>query len=98
MGFPEKIQPLMQVVNMAEYAILNIARLDRYLGEQIIALDSVGFTDGYILHSYEVDEEKLRMLIKNTSISVFKILDNIDQLKSVINWDNYRFIISITFL
>lgn len=80
-GFPEKIQPLMQGVNMAEYAILNIARLDRYLGEQIIALDSVGFTDGYILHSYEVDEEKLRMLIKNTSISVFKILDNIDQLK-----------------
>lgn len=83
--FPEKIQPLMQAVNMAEYAILNVARLDRYLGEQIIALDSVGFTDGFILHSYEIDEEKLKMLIKNTSISDFKVLDNIDQLKREIS-------------
>ena len=39
------------------------------------------FKDGFILHSYEVDEEKLKTLIKNTSVSHFKLLDNIDQLK-----------------
>jgi selenocysteine-specific translation elongation factor len=79
--FPDKIQSLMQTVNIAEYAILNVTKIDKYLGEQIIALDSVNFTDGFILHSYEVDKEKLKTLIKNTSVSHFKFLDNIDQLK-----------------
>lgn len=83
--FPDKIQSLMQTVNIAEYAILNVTKIDKYLGEQIIALDSVDFKDGFILHSYEVDEEKLKTLIKNTSVSHFKLLDNIDQLKQEIS-------------
>jgi selenocysteine-specific translation elongation factor len=83
--FPDKIQSLMQTVCIAEYAILNVTKIDKYLGEQIIALDSVDFKDGFILHSYEVDEEKLRTLIKNTSVSHFKFLDNIDQLKQEIS-------------
>jgi selenocysteine-specific translation elongation factor len=83
--FPDKIQSLMQTVSIAEYAILNVTKIDKYLGEQIIALDSVDFKDGFILHSYEVDEEKLRTLIKDTSVSHFKFLDNIDQLKQEIS-------------
>ena len=83
--FPDKIQSLMQTVSIAEYAILNVTKIDKYLGEQIIALDSVDFKDGFILHSYEVDEEKLKTLIKNTSVSHFKFLDNIDQLKQEIS-------------
>jgi selenocysteine-specific translation elongation factor len=79
--FPDKIQSLMQAVNIAQYAILNVTKLDKYLGEEIIALDYIDFKDGFILHSYEVDEIKLKMLIKNTSISEFKFLDNIDQLR-----------------
>ncbi|MGH9923638.1 MAG: EF-Tu/IF-2/RF-3 family GTPase, partial [Nitrososphaerales archaeon] len=79
--FPDKIQSLMQAVNMAEYAILNVTKLDKYLGEQIIALDSVEFRDGFILHSYDIDETKLKTLIENTSLSNFKFLDGLDQLK-----------------
>jgi selenocysteine-specific translation elongation factor len=79
--FPDKIQSLMQAVNIAEYAILNATKIDKYLGEQIIALDAVGFKSGFILHSYEVDEVKLKTLIRTTTISDFKFLDNIDQLK-----------------
>jgi selenocysteine-specific translation elongation factor len=79
--FPEKIQSLMQAVNIAEYAILNVTKIDKYLGEIIIALDSLNFKDGLILHSYEVDEGKLKALFKNTSVSHFKLLDSIDQLK-----------------
>jgi selenocysteine-specific translation elongation factor len=79
--FPEKIQSLMQAVNIAEYAILNVTKIDKYLGEIIIALDSLNFKDGLILHSYEVDEGKLKALFKNTSVSHFKFLENIDQLK-----------------
>ncbi|MGH9876624.1 MAG: EF-Tu/IF-2/RF-3 family GTPase [Nitrososphaerales archaeon] len=79
--FPDKIQSLMQAVNMAEYAILNVTKLDKYLGEQMIALDSVEFKDGFILHSYDIDETKLKTLIEITSLSNFKFLDGLDQLK-----------------
>jgi len=83
--FPDKIQSLMQSINIAEYAILNVTKIDKYLGEQIIALDSVDFRDGFIIHSYEVDEAKLRTLIKNTSVSNFKFIDNLEQLKHEIS-------------
>jgi len=81
--FPDKIQSLMQVVNMGEYAILNVTKMDKYIGEQIIALDSVEFSDGFILHSYDIDEAKLKTLLKDTSVSNFKFVDGIDQLKQI---------------
>src|SRR5690349_11531946 len=58
--FPDKIQSLMQAVNIAEYAIVNVAKIDKYLGEQILALDAIKAREGFIIHSYEVDEEKLK--------------------------------------
>ena len=54
--FPEKIQSLMQAVNIGEYAIVNATKIDKYLGEQILALDAINITEGFILHSYDVDE------------------------------------------
>jgi hypothetical protein len=57
----------MQAINISEYATINVTK--KYFGEQIIALDSMDFRDGFILHSYEVDGEKLKTLIKNTSVS-----------------------------
>ncbi|NWG36244.1 EF-Tu/IF-2/RF-3 family GTPase [Nitrososphaera sp.] len=83
--FPDKIQPLLQAVNMAEYAILNVAKLDRFLGEQILALDYAGMRDGFILHSYEVDREKLKGLLKNTSLANYRFLDSADELKQEIS-------------
>jgi selenocysteine-specific translation elongation factor len=71
--FPDKIQPLIQAINLGQYVILSVTKVDRFLGEQIIALDSLNFTDGFILHSYQVDEEKLRTLVRNTSVYVYKI-------------------------
>jgi selenocysteine-specific translation elongation factor len=83
--FPDKIQSLMQAINIAEYAIVNVAKIDKYLGEQILALDAINVREGFIIHSYEVDEEKQKNLIKHTSISDFKLLADIDQLKQLMN-------------
>ncbi|HKU50576.1 MAG TPA: EF-Tu/IF-2/RF-3 family GTPase [Nitrososphaera sp.] len=80
--FPEKIQSLMQAVNIAEYAILNVAALDKYMGEQIIALDSAGISEGFVLHSYSVDREKLRGTLKNTALSGYQFVDSVDDLKT----------------
>jgi selenocysteine-specific translation elongation factor len=82
--FPDKIQSLMQAVNIAEYAILNVTKLDKFLGEQVMALDSVGLKEGFVLHSYEVDREKLKTLLKETSLANYQFVDSVDQLKQEI--------------
>jgi selenocysteine-specific translation elongation factor len=84
-GYPEKIQPLITAVNLAEYSIVNVNKLDRYLGEQIVALDLLHLDQGFLLHSYEVDNEKLKSLLKNTVASSFKVEQNIESLKESIN-------------
>lgn len=79
--FPDKIQPLLQAANIAEYAILNVAKLDKFLGEQVMALDAVGMADGFVMHSYEVDREKLKTLLKGTALANYQFVDSVDQLK-----------------
>ncbi|MGI0036262.1 MAG: EF-Tu/IF-2/RF-3 family GTPase, partial [Nitrososphaera sp.] len=37
--------------------------------------------DGYVLHSYDVDREKLRAMLRTTSLSNFQFLDSVDDLK-----------------
>ena len=64
----------MQTVNIAKYTVLNVTKMGKYIGEEIVALNSVNFRDGFILPSYEVDEEKLRTLIKDI---LFHILNSL---------------------
>lgn len=77
----DKIQSLMQAVNIAEYAILNVSKMDKALGEQMMALDAVGLADGFVIHSYEVDREKLKALLKGTTLASYQLVDSVDQLK-----------------
>ena len=41
-SYPDKIQSLLQSLNMGEYVILHVTKLDKFLGEQIIAINSLG--------------------------------------------------------
>lgn len=79
--FPDKVQSLMQAVGIAEYAILNVGALDKYLGEQILALDYAGLSSGFVLHSYGVDREKLRAVLKPTLLSGYQFVDSVEELK-----------------
>jgi selenocysteine-specific translation elongation factor len=83
--YPEKLQPLLQSVAMADYAIINISKLDSFLGEQIVAAETLGIKNGFILHSYEVDPEKIKNIIKNTGLSSFVILDSLEELKAKVS-------------
>ncbi|HZA62882.1 MAG TPA: elongation factor Tu, partial [Nitrososphaeraceae archaeon] len=47
-GYPDKIQPLITAVNLGEYSILNVDKLDRFLGEQIVALDLLELNKGFL--------------------------------------------------
>jgi len=79
-GFPEKIQPLLQTINLAEYVIFHVNKLDKFTGEQIIALDMLKKTRGIISHSYDVDENTLNIMIKNTVVSNYAKVEQ-DKLK-----------------
>lgn len=83
--YPEKVQPLLQSVAMSNYAIINISKLDSFLGEQLIAVDIFGIKSGFILYGYEIDGEKVRNIIKNTGLSSFQIVDSLEQLKNSIS-------------
>ncbi len=82
--YPEKLPPLLQSIAMSNYAIINISKLDSFLGEQLIAVDIFGIKNGFILYGFEIDVEKVRNIIKNTGLSSFQILDSLEQLKNSI--------------
>ena len=75
-GFPEKIQPLFQSIYIAEYVVFHVTSLDKFTGEQIIALDSLGKKEGILSHSYDVDENRLQTMIKGT------VLENYNKVNS----------------
>ena len=83
-GFPEKIQPLFQAINLAEYVIFFVEKLDKFTGEQIVALDSLKKDKGILSHSYEVDDAKLDSMIKGTVIEKYLKVPQ-DMIKEEIN-------------
>jgi len=102
-GFPEKIQPLLQTINLAEYVIFHVNKLDKFTGEQIIALDSLKKKDGILSHSFEVDENTLNTMIKNTVLENYtkvesdKIKEQSDKLDQVSKDGNARVVIDHCF-
>jgi selenocysteine-specific translation elongation factor len=89
-GFPEKIQPLLQAINLAEYVIFLVDKLDKFTGEQIIALDSLKKEKGILSYTFEVDESKLDSMIKGTVIENYvkvepdKIKEEMDKIEPII--------------
>lgn len=81
-GFPEKIQPLLQAIHLAEYAIVNVAGIDRQLGEQIVALDAAGLRRGFILA--EGYEDQVRKLVEGTALDAYQFV-SLDQLRREID-------------
>ena len=79
-GFPEKIQPLFQAINLAEYVIFHVDKLDKFTGEQIIALDSLKKEKGILSHTFDVDESKLDLMIKGTVVENYAKVDQ-DKIK-----------------
>jgi len=75
-GFPDKIQPLFQAINLAEYVILYLGSLDKFSGEQIVALDLLRKKEGLISHTYDVDENNLSSLIKGTTIERYRKVES----------------------
>jgi selenocysteine-specific translation elongation factor len=74
-SFPDKIQPLFQAINMGEYVIFHISKLDKFVGEQIVALDILGKSQGIISHTFDVDRSMLLSMIKGTVVENYKMVE-----------------------
>jgi len=102
-GFPDKIQPLFQAINLAEYVIFHIDKLDKFTGEQIIALDSLKKEKGILSHTFDVDESKLDAMIKGTVVEKYtkvdqdKIKEEMDKLQPISNEDPSQMVIDHCF-
>jgi selenocysteine-specific translation elongation factor len=102
-GFPEKIQPLLQTINLAEYVIFHVNKLDKFTGEQIVALDSLKKKDGILSHSYDVDENTLNTMIKNTVLTNYikveqdKLKENVEKFEQISKQGNSRIVIDHCF-
>jgi selenocysteine-specific translation elongation factor len=102
-GFPEKIQPLFQAINLAEYVIFYVDKLDKFTGEQIIALDSLKKDKGILSHTFDVDESKLDAMIKGTVVEKYlkvepeKIKEEMDKLEPITNNDTPAMVVDHCF-
>ncbi|MEM3341958.1 MAG: EF-Tu/IF-2/RF-3 family GTPase [Thermoplasmata archaeon] len=66
--FPERIQSLIFTLAMADYVVLVITKIDRALGETIIAIDSFNKKDGVIILENYLTKENLSPLIAGTCL------------------------------
>lgn len=82
-SFPEKIQTLFQAINMGEQVIFYVTKLDKFTGEQILALEILGKKEGILCHSYEVDRDKLISMVKGTVVENYKIVEVSDLEKEI---------------
>lgn len=69
----EKIQPVLQVLNMIDVPVVVVKELTKEIGEAIIAIDAKGFEKGYILTN---NPDTLKGFIKGTCLEKFQILED----------------------
>jgi selenocysteine-specific translation elongation factor len=70
--YPDKIQPLLYSLGMADAALLVVGELTPELGEMIVALDAWG-GPGYVVFTDD-SKEKVAPLLKGTSIEKYREL------------------------
>jgi selenocysteine-specific translation elongation factor len=68
----DKVQPLLQAMNMVDVPVLVINQLTKETGEMIVGLDEMGFEKGFIITGVK---EQLQPLIKGTSLERFEFVD-----------------------
>ncbi|MFH1473776.1 MAG: EF-Tu/IF-2/RF-3 family GTPase [Candidatus Aenigmatarchaeota archaeon] len=68
----EKIQPLMEVLNMIVLPVIVIKEITKEMGEIIIGIDQMMFERGFIITQMSDDVSKF---VKNTTLEKFEIID-----------------------
>lgn len=83
-SYPGKIQPLIQILAFSDWPILSISKFDKFVGEQIIAIDSFKFELGFIFCTQDLPVENIKKIVQGTSLERFIFVDSLERLKEEI--------------
>lgn len=82
----DKVQTLLQVVNMIDVPIIALSELNAVVGEQIVAISEFGFDNGFILLE-GISMEQIAPLVKGTCIEKFHAVSDptalVEELKKI---------------
>ena len=82
----DKVQTILQVMNMADVAVIAISELNAAVGEQIIAISEFEFGHGFLILD-GVTEEQIKPIIKDTCVEKFSVVKDavelVEQLKKI---------------
>ena len=76
---PEKIRPLLSVLNVAKAGIVEIAKMDAALGEVLVAFGAANITKGHAIISPEeggwVDPEQVRVILDQAGLGEWTLYE-----------------------
>ena len=73
--YPEKLQSLFFATEMAEFCILVVDKIDSFLGETIVMVDSQKMEKGWIVLRNYIQPEQLTPLIAGTSLEHYEFVE-----------------------
>ncbi len=73
--YPEKLPPLLFSLYLGEEVILVIDRLDKEIGEMMVACDVMGKTKGTIILENYIQSDQIKPLIKDTILENWNLLE-----------------------
>lgn len=70
--YPDKLSSLFYSVGMSEFVILVVDKIDSFLGETIVMVDSLGIDKGFIILQNYIQPEQLAPLLAGTSLEGYE--------------------------
>ena len=70
----DKIQPLLQSLQMIDIPLLVLTELNPQVGEEIVGINEMGFEKGFVILD-GVLEDQFKTMIKDTTLENFEIID-----------------------
>jgi selenocysteine-specific translation elongation factor len=74
--YPEKMSSLFYAGAMSDFALLVVEKIDSFLGETILMLDSLGIERGWMILRNYIQEAQIRPLLAGTSLSEYTITED----------------------
>lgn len=73
--YPEKIQSLVYALGMADIVVFAVNKIDKFLGEQIVAIDMIGIEHGYMILQNYLQVDDIKPLISGTVIERYELIE-----------------------
>jgi len=78
---PEKIRPLLSVLNVAKVGIIEVSKVDSSLGEICVAFGCAGIKKGLVIINAEtggwVDPDQVKMIIQQSGLEDWELCENV---------------------